>query len=241
MKNESWKQYTDADILARVSVRPIEPDGKAGRDQRIRECHYLKNAHLVGRQLRDVAELDGQWVGLLGWNVAAYPLKGREGWIDWGIGKRLKRRKFIAQNSRFLLLVQRGRYPNLASRVLGLCCRRLSQDWQKAFGTGGGRAVLKPRFSPLNIQHKRSLKTRNMAGSSGVKSGRCRSIPSRWASVPRCGSVRSSPNVPPASKAMRRSWPSAVSCPWLIPGPTRSPCPIRLEQRALETNFSTAD
>ncbi len=148
MKNESWKQYTDAEILARVSVRPIEPDGKAEWNQRIRECHYLKNAHLVGRQLRDVAELDGQWVGLLGW-------------IDWGIEQRLKRRKFIAQNSRFLLLVQRGRYPNLISRVLGLCCRRLSQDWQKAFGTGGGRAVLKPRFSPLNIQHKRSLKTRN--------------------------------------------------------------------------------
>lgn len=134
MKNESWKQYTDADILARVSVRLIEPDEKAGWDQLIRERHYLKNAHLVGRQLRYVAELDGQWVGLLGWNVAAYHLKGREGWIDWGIEQRLKRRKFIAQNSRFLLLVQRGRYPNLASRVLGLCCRRLSQDWQEAFG-----------------------------------------------------------------------------------------------------------
>jgi hypothetical protein len=62
------------------------------------------------------AELDGQWVALLGWNVAAYHLKGREEWIGWSIEQRLKHRKFIAQNSRFLLLADRGRYPNLASR-----------------------------------------------------------------------------------------------------------------------------
>jgi hypothetical protein len=115
-------------------VRVIEPGEKAAWDQLITERHYLKNAHLVGRQLRYVAELDGQWVALLGWNVAAYHLKGREEWIGWSIEERLKRRKFVAQNSRFLLLVERGRYPNLASRILGLCSRRLSQDWETLFG-----------------------------------------------------------------------------------------------------------
>jgi hypothetical protein len=33
-----------------------------------------------------------------------------------------------------LLLVDRGQYPNLASRVLALCTGGLSQDWQEAFG-----------------------------------------------------------------------------------------------------------
>jgi len=78
--------------------------------------------------------LDGQWVALVGWNVAAYHLKGREAWIGWTIEQQWARRKFVVQNSRYLLLVERGQYPNLASRILALCTGRLSQDWQAAFG-----------------------------------------------------------------------------------------------------------
>ena len=136
MRRSTWKQYTDARILARVTIRLIEPDEKPVWDELIRTRHYLKNANLVGRQLRYVAELDGQWVALLGWNVAAYHLKDREEWIGWSIEQRLRRRKFVAQNSRYLLLVDEGRYPNLASRVLALCTRRLSADWQASFGYG---------------------------------------------------------------------------------------------------------
>lgn len=134
MKTGAWKQYADAEILARVSVRLIEPEEKARWDALICQRHYLGNAHLVGRQLRYVAELDGEWVALVGWNVAAYHLKGREEWIGWSVERQLARRKFVVQNSRYLLLVDRGQYPNLASRVLGLCTRRLSQDWHAAFG-----------------------------------------------------------------------------------------------------------
>lgn len=134
MKNEAWKRYADAEILARVTIRLIGPTEKARWDELVCERHYLKNANLVGRQLRYVAELDGQWIALLGWNVAAYHLRPREDWAGWSIEQRLRRRKFWAQNSRFLLLSQPGECPNLASRVLGLCCRRLSQDWEEGFG-----------------------------------------------------------------------------------------------------------
>jgi len=134
MRTEPWEQYVDADILSRVNVRLITPDEKSLWDALICEQHYLKNAHLVGRQMRYVAELDGHWVALVGWNIAAYHLKGREEWIGWTMEQQLSRRKFVAQNSRYLLLVDRGKYPNLASRVLGLCTGRLSQDWQDAFG-----------------------------------------------------------------------------------------------------------
>jgi len=134
MKNEAWKKYTDAGALARVTLRLILPDEKARWDELICQRHYLKNANLVGRQLRYVAELDGEWVALLGWNVPAFHLRPREDWANWSIGQRLKRRKFWVQNSRFLLLSELGKFPNLASRVLGLCCQRLSQDWDEAFG-----------------------------------------------------------------------------------------------------------
>ena len=134
MKKEAWRDYEDAEVLARVSVRLIEPEEKERWDGLIVAHHYLANANLVGRQLRYVAELDGNWIALLGWNVAAYHLKGREQWIGWEVEQRLKRLKFVAQNSRYLLMADRGQYPNLASRVLGLCSRRLSQDWEAAFG-----------------------------------------------------------------------------------------------------------
>jgi len=39
-----------------------------------------------------------------------------------------------ASHTRFLVLPDRKRYPNLASRVLGLCLRRLSADWQPRWG-----------------------------------------------------------------------------------------------------------
>jgi len=40
----------------------------------------------------------------------------------------------VVNNSRYLVLPDRQRYPNLASRVLGLCLRRLSADWQAHWG-----------------------------------------------------------------------------------------------------------
>jgi len=134
MKNNAWTGYADAETLDRVTIRLIEPGEKARWDQLICERHYLKNANLVGRQLRYVAELDGEWIALIGWNVAAYHLKWREEWVGWSIEQRLQRRKSWAQNSRFLLLSQPGDCPNMASRLLGLCCRRLSRDWEEAFG-----------------------------------------------------------------------------------------------------------
>jgi hypothetical protein len=40
----------------------------------------------------------------------------------------------VVNNSRFLVLPDRKRYPNLASRVLALCLQRLKVDWQGRWG-----------------------------------------------------------------------------------------------------------
>ena len=134
MKLNRWQGYADGETLARVTVRLIRPEEKPVWDELICQRHYLKNANLVGRQLRYVAELDGRWIALVGWSGPAYHLRPREAWAGWSIEQRLRRRKFWAQNSRFLLLSRPGECPNLASRVLGLCGQRLSQDWEGAFG-----------------------------------------------------------------------------------------------------------
>jgi Druantia protein DruA/DDE_Tnp_1-associated/Transposase DDE domain len=98
------------------------------------EHHYLENANLVGEQLRYVLTYQGQWVALLGWSAASFHLKDREQWLGWSNLQRRSRLHLLAQNSRFVVLINRTQWPNLASRSLALVCQRLSQDWQHAYG-----------------------------------------------------------------------------------------------------------
>lgn len=90
---------------------------------------------MVGRCARYVAEADGQWVALVGWSSAAYRLKAREAYVGWSDQQRQARLAMVAQNSRFLIL-PKVQCPNLASKVLGLCSQRLSQDWIELHGQG---------------------------------------------------------------------------------------------------------
>jgi hypothetical protein len=100
----------------------------------LEEEHYLESSRFAGQSLRYVAEADGQWVALLTFSAAALHLKAREHWIGWSPRQRARRLGLVVNNSRFLVLPERHRYPNLASRVLGLVLRRLSADWQEHWG-----------------------------------------------------------------------------------------------------------
>src|ERR1035437_1861104 len=120
-------------LLDGVQLRLIEPGEKDRFDQLIVEEHYLKNAQLVGEQLRYVAEYEGQWVGLMAWSAGAFKLKAREEWIAWSEAQKKRRLPLGVNNSRFLIL-KNFRVPNLASRLMKLCLQRLSQDWAKGYG-----------------------------------------------------------------------------------------------------------
>ena len=124
----------EAAFAAQVIVRLVEPHELARCQREVEERHYLKNAHLVGEQLWYVAEYQGRWLALLGWSAAAYHLKGRDAWIGWDDTQRRARLPMIANNARFCLLTAAGEHPNLASYVMGQCLRRLSPDWQEAYG-----------------------------------------------------------------------------------------------------------
>lgn len=130
-------QITDpqeAQFMAEVVVRLVEPAERARWEQEVSQRHYLKNADMVGEQLCYVAERQGQWLALLGWSAAAYHLKGRDGWIGWNETQRRARLSLVANNARFCVLLDCREQPNLASYVMGQCLRRLSQDWQEAYG-----------------------------------------------------------------------------------------------------------
>ena len=119
--------------LRRVVVRPIRADERQTFDRLLIEHHYLKSSVLVGEALRYVATVGDRWLALLGWSTASFKCRPRDEWIGWPARLQWRRLRLIVNNSRFLVLPD-ARQPHLASRVLGLSCRRISGDWQVAFG-----------------------------------------------------------------------------------------------------------
>jgi Domain of unknown function (DUF4338)/DDE_Tnp_1-associated len=121
-------------VLESIQVRLVSPKERPRWNKLVREHHYLKNANLVGEQLRYViTDAEGTWLALLGWSAAALHLKARDQSIEWSEEQRERRLHFLAQNSRFVILVKRQQLPNLASRAMSLCLKRLSADWQAQY------------------------------------------------------------------------------------------------------------
>jgi len=121
-------------LLEQLQVRLVPPAQRRRWDQLVRQHHYLKNARLVGEQLRYVViDAAGNRVALIGWSAAAMHLKARDQSIEWTDQQREARLHLLVQNSRFVILAQRQQYPNLASRALSLCLQRLSEDWQARY------------------------------------------------------------------------------------------------------------
>jgi len=128
------KNLMEPGVLRRISVRLVQTDERSRFDEQLEQRHYLQSSRLGGQSLRYVVQLDGEWVALLTFSAPALNLKARERWIGWTPCQRVRRLGFVVNNSRFLVLPDRQRYPNLASRALGLCLKRLSRDWEEHWG-----------------------------------------------------------------------------------------------------------
>jgi hypothetical protein len=89
----------------------------------------------IGQTLWYVATYHEQWVALLSFSAAAWKCAVRDRWIGWDFHHQYDydRLKLIANNSRFLILPH-WHHRNLGSKILSLCHRRLSLDWQEHFG-----------------------------------------------------------------------------------------------------------
>ena len=112
----------------------VEPTQQARWNRLVKERHYLRSASLVGEQCRYAVSYQGHWVALLGWSAAAWHLGPRDEWLGWSEEQRRRRLHFLVQNSRFVILADRTRYPNLGTRSMKLCLDRLSADWQAQHG-----------------------------------------------------------------------------------------------------------
>jgi len=128
------KRPSESELLRKVIVRLVSAEERDRFDELLEKEHYLHSARLGGQNLRYVAEIDGQWVALITFSGASPHTKAREHKIRWTPRQRARRLCFVVNNSRFLVLPDRHHYPNLASRVLALCLKRLTADWQEHWG-----------------------------------------------------------------------------------------------------------
>ena len=120
--------------LRAVTVRPTRSAQEHRRwDRLVATHHYLAFHGVFGKGLRHVATLGSTWLALIGWQPGAFKLGARDRWIGWSAEQQFARLHLIAHNARFVILTSR-RVANLASRVLGLSLRRLSQDMQAVHG-----------------------------------------------------------------------------------------------------------
>ena len=98
----------------------------------MRVHHYLGALPKIGNTIRHAAAVDNQWLGLLSFSAPALRCSARDEWIGWSHRHLSDRLKLLANNSRFLILPEHH-CPNLASRILSRCERRLQQDWLECF------------------------------------------------------------------------------------------------------------
>ena len=119
--------------LGEISVRPVHPIEEQRYQQLMQQHHYLGSLPKIGETLWYVALWVDQWIALLSFSASALKCAARDRWIGWNFRHQYDRLKLIVNNSRFLILPD-WHLPNLGSRILSLCQRRLDSDWQKTFG-----------------------------------------------------------------------------------------------------------
>ncbi len=120
-------------VVRDVRIRPVETSERTRWDALMAEYHYLGFQGMIGESVRYVAVYRDRWLALLGWSSAALKCKARDQWIGWTPALKSQRLALVANNSRFLILPHVC-VPNLASRILSLNLKRLSQDWQASYG-----------------------------------------------------------------------------------------------------------
>ena len=115
-------------------MRLARPDERRRWDATMAEQHPLGFRGFAGRGLRYVAEYQGCWLALIGWQSGAFKCRPRDLWIGWRQREQFPRLHLIANNTRMLMLCPPGTIPNLASCVMAANLRRLSCDWLAHFG-----------------------------------------------------------------------------------------------------------
>jgi hypothetical protein len=95
--------------------------------------HYLNYTQPVGEHLKYLVYARGRPIACLAWSSSPRHLGSRDRFIGWSIKARHTNIRFLAYNSRFLILpwVQ---VDHLASHILSRIAKLISRDWERLYG-----------------------------------------------------------------------------------------------------------
>ena len=99
----------------------------------LEEHHYLGYEQPVGEHLKYLVMGQGRPVACLAWSSAPRHLGSRDRYIGWSAEERRRNVRFLAYNTRFLILPW-VKVEHLASHILGRMAWRISADWQRVYG-----------------------------------------------------------------------------------------------------------
>jgi len=125
---------TDLAGLGPLEIRQVRrTDDEPLLNGLVEAHHYLGYVQPVGEHLKYLIWAQGRPVACLALSSAPRHLGPRDRYIGWSAEARKKNIRFVAYNSRFLILpwVQ---VPHLASHLLGRMARTVSDEWQRVYG-----------------------------------------------------------------------------------------------------------
>jgi hypothetical protein len=99
----------------------------------LEQYHYLAYEQPVGEHLKFLVWAHGRPIACLAWSSAPRHLNSRDEYIGWSAAARKRNIRYIAYNTRYLLLPW-VHIPHLASHILGQMARVLSNHWERMYG-----------------------------------------------------------------------------------------------------------
>jgi len=120
----------------------------------------------VGEHLKYLVWSHGRPVACMAWSSAPRHLGSRDRYIGWSAEARRRNIRFIAYNTRFLILPW-VRVPHLASHILGRVTAALPGDWERMYSHPVYFAEDLHRSRPFS----RDLLPRGQLGSDGPDNG----------------------------------------------------------------------
>lgn len=124
------------ETLGPLRVEPVSPGSPSAQlfQYLLHRYHYLSHRNCVGENLKYlVSQGQGRPLACLLFGSAAWKCRPRDAFVGWSSLTRPHSLRLLTNNTRFLLLpwVQ---VQSLASHILSLITRRLSEDWQEKYG-----------------------------------------------------------------------------------------------------------
>ena len=125
-----------SDDANRLWVRPVLVAERDGFRAAIAQHHYLGYRQPPGESMLHVGFFDRKPVALISWASATLHNAARDRWLGWDQDTKSRRLHLVATNVRFLMLPEEvePKVPHLASQTLAASLRRLSRDYEVAYG-----------------------------------------------------------------------------------------------------------